>query len=44
MEAAKEGRYRNNKLKSNWDDVKDDVMYKGLTAKFLQHPPLKNFF
>jgi len=41
MDAAKEGRNRANKLKSNWEEIKDRVMYKALKAKFLQHPALK---
>ncbi len=41
MDAAKEGRNRNNKLKEQWEDIKNNVMYKGLKAKFLQHPGFK---
>ncbi len=42
MTAAIEGRNRSNKIKSNWDDVKEKIMFKALMAKFLQHPNLKN--
>ena len=38
MEAAKEGRDRKYKLKSDWEEIKDKVMHKALKAKFLQHP------
>lgn len=41
MDAAKEGRNRKNKLRHNWDVVKDTVMYQGLLFKFLQHPRLR---
>jgi len=41
MDAAMEGRNRANKLKSNWEEIKNGVMYKGLTAKFKQNPKLK---
>lgn len=41
MNAAIEGRNRNNFIRTDWDNIKDDVMKKALTAKFLQHPELK---
>jgi len=41
MDAAKEGRNRNNKLRPNWEDIKDEVMYEALFFKFLQHPKLR---
>ena len=41
MKAALEGRDRNNILRSDWEDVKDSIMKKALTAKFFQHHELK---
>lgn len=41
MDAAREGRNKANKPNENWETVKDNVMYKALSAKFLQHPELK---
>ena len=41
MEAAIEGRKKENIIKANWDDIKDEIMYKALKAKFLQHPDLR---
>lgn len=40
MDAAKEGRNRSNIIKNNWEDIKVQVMYKGLYFKFIQHPKL----
>ncbi|WP_353166305.1 NADAR family protein [Empedobacter brevis] len=40
MDAVKEGRNRFNIIKSDWEEIKDDVMYKGLYFKFIQHPKL----
>jgi len=42
MDAAKEGRNRNNKLRPDWEQVKDLIMYKAVKAKFLQHPDMKS--
>jgi N-glycosidase YbiA len=41
MDAANEGRNRNNRLRLNWEDIKDKIMYNGLFFKFLQHPKLR---
>ena len=40
-EAAKRGRDTFILLRSDWDQVKDDVMLKALRAKFTQHNDLK---
>ncbi len=40
-EAARLGRSRKFPLRKDWENVKDDVMRKALTAKFSQHPNLK---
>ncbi|WP_461451243.1 NADAR family protein [Mucilaginibacter sp.] len=42
MDAAKEGRNRNNILRDDWEQIKDTVMYKAVKAKFLQHPDMKS--
>ena len=41
MHAVKEGRSRKNVLRTDWENVKDDVMLKSLQAKFKQHPSLR---
>lgn len=41
MEAAKEGRNRNNKLREDWEAVKDQIMKEALLSKFTQHPKLR---
>ena len=41
FDAAKFGRDRKRPLREDWEEVKDDVMYKAITAKFTQHPNLK---
>ncbi|MDR0229221.1 MAG: NADAR family protein [Flavobacteriaceae bacterium] len=40
MKAAIEGRNKKNKLREDWEVVKEDVMYKALKFKFMQHPML----
>ena len=40
-DAAEMGRDRNHKLRSDWEQVKDDVMRKAVRAKFTQHADLK---
>ncbi|ANI89341.1 hypothetical protein A9P82_08570 [Arachidicoccus ginsenosidimutans] len=40
MEAAIEGRNKKNILREDWELIKDDIMYKALKCKFLQHPNL----
>lgn len=41
MMAARLGRDRKQKLRKDWESVKNDVMKKALTAKFTQHEDLK---
>lgn len=41
MEAARRGRDRKRKLRSNWESVKDDVMREAVLQKFTQHLVLK---
>lgn len=41
--AKKLGSTRKIRLRSDWERVKDDVMYKALVAKFTQHPKLGQF-
>mmetsp|Transcript_31001 Transcript_31001/g.35399 ORF Transcript_31001/g.35399 Transcript_31001/m.35399 type:complete len:186 (-) Transcript_31001:27-584(-) len=40
-QAAKMGRDRSNPLRSDWEEVKDGLMYDALKAKFSQHEDLK---
>lgn len=40
-QAAKEGRKRSLPLRSDWEEVKDDVMRDAIRAKFTQHEDLK---
>lgn len=42
MDAATLGRNRAFPLRSDWEAVKDDVMYEALRAKFTQHPLLRS--
>ena len=41
MDAAKVGRDRKRPLREDWEEVKDEVMYKAIKAKFTQHDNLK---
>lgn len=41
MKAAELGRSRKVKIVSNWDKIKDNVMYDAVKAKFTQHEELK---
>lgn len=38
MKAARMGRDRKRPLRSDWEEVKDDIMRLALNAKFTQHP------
>ena len=40
-EAARLGRNNSLPLRENWEEVKDNIMYEALHAKFTQHPELK---
>ena len=40
-DAARMGRSRKRPLRRDWEQVKDDVMYRALRAKFTQHEALK---
>jgi N-glycosidase YbiA len=39
--AAELGRTRKQRIRPNWDNVKDNVMYEAVKAKFSQHADLK---
>jgi ribA/ribD-fused uncharacterized protein len=39
--AAKEGRRRDRPLREDWEEVKEDIMYEALQAKFDRYPELK---
>lgn len=41
MQAARLGRDRSQKLRSDWEAVKDDIMRKAVRAKFAQHVDLR---
>lgn len=41
MQAARLGRDRSQKLRSDWESVKDDVMRKAVRAKFTRHADLR---
>ena len=41
MDAAKMGRDKKNPRREDWEEIKDEVMYKALEAKFTQHEDLK---
>ena len=40
-DAAKIGRDKKRPLREDWEEVKDDVMYRALKAKYTQHPKLR---
>lgn len=40
MDAALEGRNRQNPLRSDWEEVKDEVMLQALRMKFSQNPEI----
>ena len=40
MDAALEGRNRQNPLRSDWEEVKDEVMHQALRMKFSQNPDI----
>lgn len=40
--AKRLGRTRDTSFLSNWDEIKEDIMLKGLRAKFMQNETLKN--
>lgn len=42
MDAAIEGRNRDNTLRDDWEQIKDHLMYRAVKAKFLQHVKLKS--
>lgn len=42
MKAAKMGRNRKLPLREDWEQVKDDIMYEAVYAKFSQNEELKN--
>jgi N-glycosidase YbiA len=39
-EARKLGREKGHPIRPNWDDIRDDVMFEALLAKFRQHPEI----
>ena len=41
MSAAQLGRKHHHSFKTNWDEIKDQIMQEALFAKFTQHPSLK---
>ena len=41
MDAALEGRNRQNPLRKDWEDVKDDIMRYAVREKFRQNPVIK---
>jgi ribA/ribD-fused uncharacterized protein len=41
MSAARLGRDRQKPLRSDWEQVKDEIMLKAVRAKFTQHPDLR---
>jgi ribA/ribD-fused uncharacterized protein len=41
MSAARMGRSRSHPIRDDWDDVKDAIMHKAVTAKFSQHEALR---
>lgn len=41
QKAAKEGESRKHLIRSDWDTVKEKIMFTALMAKFLQHPQLR---
>lgn len=40
MDAALEGRNRQNPLREDWESVKDDIMYNAVREKFRQNPEI----
>eukprot|EP00347_Sterkiella_histriomuscorum_P005831 403355104 len=40
-QAAKMGRNKSNPIRRDWEEMKDEVMFKGLVAKFTQNSDLK---
>ena len=40
MDAALEGRNRQNPLRPDWEEIKDEVMLQALRMKFSQHPEI----
>jgi ribA/ribD-fused uncharacterized protein len=44
IESAREGKRRDLPLRSDWEEVKEQVMYKALRAKFLSHRALFDSF
>ena len=40
MDAALEGRNRQNPLRPDWEEVKDEVMLQALRMKFSQNPEI----
>lgn len=42
MEAANVGRDKKNKIRIDWEEVKEKIMLNALVAKFLQHPVLRS--
>ncbi len=42
MIAARMGRSRNHPIRTDWEAIKDDVMYRAVRAKFIQHAGLRN--
>jgi ribA/ribD-fused uncharacterized protein len=43
MKAAQLGRSRKERILKNWDNMKDNVMYDALKAKFSEHEELKKY-
>lgn len=41
MKSAQLGRSRKVKLRKNWDNLRDNIMYEAIKAKFTQHQELK---
>lgn len=41
MKAAQMGRSRKVRIRKNWDNIKDNIMYEAVKAKFTQHEELK---
>ena len=41
MNAALEGRNKHNKIRDDWEVVKEQFMFDALKAKFLQHPKMR---
>lgn len=42
MKAAELGRTRKVKIRKNWDNMKENIMYEAIKAKFTQHEELKS--